>query len=101
MSARRALLVALASLAVPRLVVGQTAQKVWRIGYLSLGLPEGDRKWVAALRDQLNKLGYVEGKARADAIFLAPTKFDLVINLKTTKAWGCRFRKRCCPAPTM
>ena len=53
---------AVALLAVPRLVAGQAAQKVWRVGYLSLGPPEGDRKWVVALRQQLNTLGYVEGR---------------------------------------
>jgi putative ABC transport system substrate-binding protein len=58
---RRQFLV-VASLAVPRLVAGQTAQKVWRVGYISLGPPEGDRKWVAALREQLKTLGYVEGR---------------------------------------
>lgn len=55
---RRALL-GLACLA-PFAARAQT--KVWRVGYISLGPPEGDRNWVAALRQQLNALGYVEGR---------------------------------------
>ena len=41
----------------------QQAAKVWRIGYLSLTSDtESYRPWLAALRDGLRDLGYVDGK---------------------------------------
>jgi ABC-type uncharacterized transport system substrate-binding protein len=40
----------------------QEAAKVWRIGYLSLQRAEGDKSWVAAFRQGLRELGYVEGQ---------------------------------------
>src|SRR5262245_32512802 len=40
----------------------QSAGKVHRIGYLSLQRPEGDKSWVAAFRQGLRDLGYVEGE---------------------------------------
>ena len=35
---------------------------MWRVGYVSLGPPEGDHQWVVALRQSLKDLGYVEGE---------------------------------------
>lgn len=40
----------------------QQAKKLARIGYLSMASPERDRNWVAALREGLRDLGYVEGQ---------------------------------------
>ncbi len=59
---RRALLLGLVALGSSRLVRAQPAQKVWRVGYLSLGPPQGDERWVMAMRQRLNELGYVEGR---------------------------------------
>ena len=46
----------------PLVADAQSAGKVQRIGYLSLQRPEGDKSWVAAFRQGLQDLGYVEGK---------------------------------------
>jgi putative ABC transport system substrate-binding protein len=62
MTERRALLLGLVALGSPQLLRAQAAQKVWRVGYLSLGTPEGDERWVMAMRQRLNELGYVEGR---------------------------------------
>jgi putative tryptophan/tyrosine transport system substrate-binding protein len=67
---RRTLVIGgLAILGMPRMatlasghVPAQSAKKVWRIGYLSMATPEADRDWVAALRQGLRDLGYVEGQ---------------------------------------
>jgi len=40
----------------------QSGLKVHRVGYLSLQRPEGDKSWVAAFRQGLRDLGYVEGE---------------------------------------
>ena len=40
----------------------QPPEKVVRIGYLSLQREDGDRSWVAAFRQGLQELGYVEGR---------------------------------------
>jgi putative ABC transport system substrate-binding protein len=52
-----------AVLAAPALVVAQEG-KVWRIGYLSLVSErlEQSRRWIAAFREGLRALGYVEGQ---------------------------------------
>src|SRR2546426_8587026 len=47
-------------LATPLAAEAQSAGKVQRIGYLSLHRAEGDKTWVAAFRQGLRELGYVE-----------------------------------------
>ena len=54
--------VVLALLAAPLAAGAQQARKVPRIGYLSLQRAEGDKSWVAAFRQGLRELGYVEGQ---------------------------------------
>ncbi|MGH7304811.1 MAG: ABC transporter substrate-binding protein [Candidatus Rokuibacteriota bacterium] len=46
----------------PLAAEAQSAAKVHRIGYLSLQRVDGDRSWVAAFRQGLRDLGYVEGE---------------------------------------
>ncbi len=62
MDRRAFVLAALAGVASPRAALAQGAKKVWRVGYLSMASPEADRQWVAALREGLRELGYVEGQ---------------------------------------
>ena len=57
-----ALVLALGLTASPLAAYAQPAPRAHRIGYLSLQRPEGDRSWVAAFRQGLRELGYVEGE---------------------------------------
>jgi hypothetical protein len=45
-------------------------------------------------------LPYEQGDPEAQARNALPTKFELVVNLKTAKAPASRCRRRCLPAPT-
>ena len=51
-------------LAVPATARAQEARKIWRVGYLSLVSDrlEQSRRWIAAFREGLQALGYVEGQ---------------------------------------
>jgi putative tryptophan/tyrosine transport system substrate-binding protein len=46
----------------PLAAIGQPTGKMYQIGYLSLQRPDGDRSWVAAFRQGLRELGYIEGE---------------------------------------
>src|SRR5262245_26444818 len=62
---RRSFIVSLtAVLTAPAVVLAQDPRKVWRIGYLSLVSErvEQSRQWIAAFREGLRKLGYVDGQ---------------------------------------
>ena len=59
---RAVTVVGLALLAAPLSAEAQQARKVPRIGYLSESTAEGDKSWVAAFRQGLRELGYVEGE---------------------------------------
>ncbi|HEU4368024.1 MAG TPA: ABC transporter substrate binding protein, partial [Methylomirabilota bacterium] len=50
------------SLAAPLTVDAQPAERIWRIGFLSLGGAQAVQAWVAAFRDGLRELGYVQGE---------------------------------------
>jgi hypothetical protein len=39
--------------------------RVYRIGYLGSGSPAASGRWLAAFRDRLRKLGYVDGENTA------------------------------------
>jgi len=56
-----ALTLALVAFALPLAAEAQQAGKVWRIGVLSGYSPDLDKRNLAALRDGLRDLGYVEG----------------------------------------
>lgn len=52
-------------LASPYTSPAQPAKKLPRIGYLSVSSVEGDKSWVAAFRQGLRELGYIEGETIA------------------------------------
>src|SRR5262247_777513 len=60
MHRRRFVIGGLAAFVAPRGYAQKT--KVARVGYVSMASPDADRQWVAALRQGLRDLGYVEGK---------------------------------------
>ena len=63
MISRRSLLIAgLSAFAAPLSGVAQQAERVWRIGYLSVSRPDTDGRWLAAFERGLRDLGYVEGR---------------------------------------
>jgi putative ABC transport system substrate-binding protein len=55
-------LISLAAASCPRTVRAQQADKIYRIGYLSLGAPTAEATRFDALKTALAALGYVEGK---------------------------------------
>ena len=61
---RRTLLVTLAGgiLVVPLATGGQQPVKVWRIGFLTASVAEAGNPGIAAFRQRLRELGYVEGQ---------------------------------------
>src|SRR5687767_13910105 len=58
---RRLALTILAALGSTHVVLAQSTKKVWRVGYLSMSSPNGDRHLVDAFRQGLRDLGYVDG----------------------------------------
>ena len=62
MDRRAFLLGSVMAVASPSAAEAQQAQKVWRVGYLSVVSVETDRGWVTAFRDGLRELGYREGQ---------------------------------------
>lgn len=59
---RFAILAVVAVLTQPIAIEAQQAGKIARVGYLSTSSSEGDKTWVAAFRQRLRELGYIEGQ---------------------------------------
>ena len=94
---RRAFLrtAAVGLLTAPPTAEAQPAGKIRRVGYLGNGNPTLNADTRDAFRQGLRELGWVEeqnvsikGARPGDLPFELPTKFELVINLKTAKALG-------------
>jgi putative ABC transport system substrate-binding protein len=49
-------------LAGPAAVTAQDPGRTWRIGYLSLLSESNEQRWVAAFRERLRELGYIDGQ---------------------------------------
>ncbi len=62
MRRREFLRAATMALLVPSVASAQQTKKIARVGYLSVATVEIDRSWLAAFRDELRKLGYLEGQ---------------------------------------
>ena len=70
----------------PRASDAQRAEKVWRIGFLSPNSPSDPRNPLAALRQGLEQLGYVEGKNISIAARWAAGHYEQLPRLATELA---------------
>jgi ABC-type uncharacterized transport system substrate-binding protein len=90
MRRRDFIMLAGAALASPRVARAQQTP-VPVIGFLDSGSPAGMTETLAAFHRGLAETGWTEGQnvaKPADLPVLQPTKFDLVINLKTARIPG-------------